>query len=207
LPTRPFQFRGLESNQHQRVQSPMSYRLDDPGISKLFDTAAPLKVRGEGFEPSSPGSKPGSLPLADPRECPVGIEPTCLVWKTSAFAARPRAQKAEREGVEPSRLSARPFSRRLPSPVGLPFRSRPPPGCLRTIPKKKAGQRGTPGLVKGSRTKARASQEQGIHRWRGRLAGATDCACPLASPGWFHCLLQRRFPRDLQAHPRRATLS
>jgi hypothetical protein len=60
--------------------------------------------------------------LADPRECPVGIEPTYLVWKTSTFAARPRAH-AEGEGVEPSRLIARLFSRQLPSPIGLPFRS------------------------------------------------------------------------------------
>ena len=60
--------------------------------------------------------------LADPRECPAGIEPTCLVWKTSTFAARPRAH-AEGEGVEPSRLIARLFSKQLPSPVGLPFRS------------------------------------------------------------------------------------
>ena len=29
--------------------------------------------------------------------------------------------KAEREGVEPSRLIARPLSKRLPSPIGLPF--------------------------------------------------------------------------------------
>jgi hypothetical protein len=40
---------------------------------------------------------------------------------------RPRnrgsSPRAEREGVEPSRLIARPFSGRLPSPVGLPFRS------------------------------------------------------------------------------------
>ena len=75
----------------------MSYPLDDPGINNLFDTVALPKVRGEGVEPSSPGSRPGSLPLADPRD------------------------KAEGEGVEPSRLIARPFSRRLPSPVGLPF--------------------------------------------------------------------------------------
>jgi hypothetical protein len=40
------QFRGLESNQHQRVQSPMSYQLDDGGISKHLDTAALPKVRG-----------------------------------------------------------------------------------------------------------------------------------------------------------------
>jgi hypothetical protein len=58
------QFRGLESNQHQRVQSPMSYRLDDPGISQLLDTATLAQVRGEGVEPSSPGSKPGSLPVS-----------------------------------------------------------------------------------------------------------------------------------------------
>ena len=30
---KPFQFRGLESNQHPRVQSPMSYQLDDPGVT------------------------------------------------------------------------------------------------------------------------------------------------------------------------------
>ena len=35
---------------------------------------------------------------------------------------RHRCMPAEREGVEPSRLVARPFSGRLPSPVGLPFR-------------------------------------------------------------------------------------
>jgi hypothetical protein len=57
-------------------------------------------VRGEGVEPSSAASKTAGLPLADPRA----------------------AQQAEGEGVEPSRLIAQPFSRRLPSPIGLPFR-------------------------------------------------------------------------------------
>ena len=93
------------------------------------------KVRGEGFEPPSPVSKAGSLPLADPRECPAGVEPACPAWKAGAFAARPRARSsskrfifrkiemaAEGEGVEPSRLIARRFSKPLPSPVGLPFR-------------------------------------------------------------------------------------
>ena len=39
-----------------------------------------LSVRGEGIEPSSPGSKPGSLPLADPQAVAAGIEPAsaCL---------------------------------------------------------------------------------------------------------------------------------
>jgi hypothetical protein len=40
-------------------------------------------------------------------------------------ADRPRAHKAEGEGVEPPRLIARPLSRRMPSPVGLTFRK----GC------------------------------------------------------------------------------
>ena len=83
------------------------------------------KVRGGGFEPPSPGSKAGSLPLADPRECPAGVGPACPAWKAGAFAARPRARcsfAAEGEGVEPSRLIARRFSKPLPSPVGLPFR-------------------------------------------------------------------------------------
>ena len=56
--------------------------------------------------------------IAGPRECPAGIEPALPVWKTGAFADRPRAQEAEGERVELSRLSARPFSGRLPSPIG-----------------------------------------------------------------------------------------
>ncbi len=55
-------------------------------------------------------------------ECPVGVEPTSPVWKTGTFAARSRAHAAEGEGVEPSRLIARLFSKQLPSPIGLPFR-------------------------------------------------------------------------------------
>jgi hypothetical protein len=64
--------RGLESNQHQRVQSPMSYRLDDPGICDGFDTAALPKVRGKRFEPSSAGSRPGSLPISRSPRVPCG---------------------------------------------------------------------------------------------------------------------------------------
>src|SRR5579859_3947102 len=83
------------------------------------------KVRGGGLEPPSPVSKAGSLPLADPRECPVGIEPTSPAWKAGAFAARPRAhdfsRRRERES-NPQGSDARPFSKRLPSPIGLPFR-------------------------------------------------------------------------------------
>jgi hypothetical protein len=123
LPTGPFQFRGLESNQHQRVQSPMSYRLDDPGISKHFDTAAPPKVRGEGFEPSSPGSRPGSLPVSRSPRVPCGSRTHLSGLEDQHLCHSAKGTKAEGEGVEPSRLIARPFSGRLPSPIGLPFRS------------------------------------------------------------------------------------
>ncbi len=72
--------------------------------------------------------EPGSLPLADPRECPAGIEPgtagrmpvVAPAWKTGASADRPRAQEAEGDhrlpaavpGVE---LPRRCGARRIPS--------------------------------------------------------------------------------------------
>src|SRR5262249_44271835 len=45
----------------------------------------------------------------------AGLEDQCL-------RRLAKGTKAEGEGVEPSRLIARPFSGRLPSPIGLPFR-------------------------------------------------------------------------------------
>jgi hypothetical protein len=56
------------------------------------DTSAIVRVRGGGLEPPPPDSKSGSLPLTDPRECPVGVEPTCPGWKPGASAARPGAR-------------------------------------------------------------------------------------------------------------------
>ena len=55
----------------------------------------------------------------------VGVEPTSPAWKAGTSAARPKAHKAEGEGVEPPRLIARPLSRRLPSPtwLDLPYQS------------------------------------------------------------------------------------
>ena len=58
------------------------------------------------------------------QECPAGVEPALPAWKAGTSAARSRARTAEGEGVEPSRLIARLFSRQLPSPIGLPFRSK-----------------------------------------------------------------------------------
>ncbi len=58
------------------------------------------------------------------RECPAGVEPASPGWKPGAFAARPRAHVASgRRGSRTLKAChARPLSRRLPSPVGLPFR-------------------------------------------------------------------------------------
>ena len=64
-------------------------------------------------------------PIVIHLKCPMGVEPISPAWRAGAFAARPRARlQAEGEGVEPSRLIARPLSRRLPSPIGLSFRLR-----------------------------------------------------------------------------------
>src|SRR5262249_24266861 len=146
---------------HFLVQSQTAWPLADSRktVASGQQLAASID-RGEGFERSSPGSKPGSLPLADPRifrSQGAGIRnqnlltpDSCLlipgksalwesnppqaVWKTAAFADRPRAPRTthhslltthhslltkQRKGREsnPQGLAARPFSRRLPSPV------------------------------------------------------------------------------------------
>lgn len=56
-------------------------------------------------------------------ECPAVAKQASPGWKPGTFAARPRTRvKAEGVRVELTRLIARPLSRRLPSPIGLPFR-------------------------------------------------------------------------------------
>ncbi len=89
-----------------------------------------FQVRGEGLEPSRTLSKSVSLPLADPRKCPAGIEPAWLGWKPRASAARPRTpcrRAAALAGLERKvqdsnllHLSVRPLSRRFSRPHGLP---------------------------------------------------------------------------------------
>ncbi len=76
-PIRLSELRGLESNQRPPDSESgvttssncpafqLDYRLRPS--SSLIARRPLLVVRGEGFEPSSPASKAGSLPLADPR--------------------------------------------------------------------------------------------------------------------------------------------
>jgi hypothetical protein len=59
------QLRGLESNQRPPGSEPgVTTSSNCPAVN---ESSSSDKVRGEGFEPSSPASKAGSLPLADPR--------------------------------------------------------------------------------------------------------------------------------------------
>ena len=61
-------FRGLESNQRTPGSGPgVTTNSNCPGSLYCRDTARRLQVRGEGVEPPSSGSRPESLPLADPR--------------------------------------------------------------------------------------------------------------------------------------------
>ena len=62
-PTNPVEFQGLESNQHQRVQGPPSYRLDDPGSDRATSSPcgfrshlAGLKDRRHHQTPNGPSS-------------------------------------------------------------------------------------------------------------------------------------------------------
>ncbi len=105
-----------------------------PGLSR---TARPVGVPGReggsrgtlregGFEPPPPDSKSGSLPVSRfPSRSGIGdSNPGRLVGSQESCHWTNPAEfpKAEGEGVEPSRLIARPSSSRVPSPIGLPFR-------------------------------------------------------------------------------------
>ena len=94
-----------------------------PRNNQLLDRAMRPKVRGKGIEPSSPGSRPGSLPVSPSPKVPCGNRTHVAGLEDQRLRHSAKGTKAEGEGVEPSRLIARPFSRRLPSPIGLPFRS------------------------------------------------------------------------------------
>ena len=62
--------RGLESNQRPPGSEPgVTTSSNYPGIRRGYRSR--VQARGEGIEPPSPGSKPGSVPLAHPRSCRV----------------------------------------------------------------------------------------------------------------------------------------
>src|SRR5262245_21918764 len=84
-----------------------------------------LPFRGEGLEPSLPGSKPGRLPLADPREYSAGVGPALgfdSPFRLLATKTRPahRGFTASRPRLPtPTRLSGfRDFSLHPPASRG-----------------------------------------------------------------------------------------
>ena len=86
-----------------------------PGSSFLRNTLKSRQARGEGFEPPLPGSKPGGLPLADPRSpgVPCGSRTRLASDQPSVGARSPEPLplgqghvEVERERVGPSRLPA-----------------------------------------------------------------------------------------------------
>ncbi len=130
-----------------RVPSPASGSPSEPGTSsgrRGIRTLTPLRATPLATGPGQPypaafrdparSGRGTRTPIVRPKaggptvgrspKCPAGVEPACPGWKPGASAARPGARPprtAEGGGVEPPRLIARPLSRRLPSPIGLPF--------------------------------------------------------------------------------------
>ena len=102
--------RELESNQRPPGSEPgvttNSNCSASIALSTTPSTCPGSQARGEGFEPGTarrvvqPASKAGGLPLADPQECPAGVEPASPGWKPGAFAARPRARCCKRKERE-----------------------------------------------------------------------------------------------------------
>jgi|HubBroStandDraft_6_1064221.scaffolds.fasta_scaffold03777_4 hypothetical protein len=74
------------------------------------DVCHASKVRGEGFEPSSPASKTGGLPLADPRPVQIALR---LVTQGMRFPRFHSSTSALRELDPPDR-----FGRPVPLPLG-----------------------------------------------------------------------------------------
>ena len=126
--------RGQESNLRPSGSEPDATTSSCyPGSGNAKDRAMlalTSQARGRGFEPLSPDSKSGSLPLADPRidfiesamresNPPIQLGRLAPLpigqWHVSL-------QRKERESNSQGSVSARPLSRRLPSPIGLPFR-------------------------------------------------------------------------------------
>ena len=113
LPTEPRsnghkrEFRGLESNQRLHVQGVASRPTATAPESKTAN------LREGGVEPPPPGSKPGGLPVSRfPNEAPR--KPVPLPIDPSS--------RGGRGGSRTLKAFAEPFSRRSPSPIGLPFR-------------------------------------------------------------------------------------
>jgi hypothetical protein len=98
--------RWQESNLRHDGSEPPARTSTGPTASVVQDTLVTKRVGEKDLNLHFLTSKPGGLPLADPRihdsrilqECPVGIEPTSPGWKPGTSAARPRAREGGKGG-------------------------------------------------------------------------------------------------------------
>jgi hypothetical protein len=86
------------------------------------DTSRRPQVRGEGLEPSRTASKAAGLPLADPRECPAGVEPAYPGWGPDAWplgqghTRRKERESNPQEACAPAAFEAVPVTSRFALP-------------------------------------------------------------------------------------------
>jgi hypothetical protein len=105
------EFRGLESNQRFLGQSQALLPLNYPGI-KILACCHP-RFGEKDSNPHGRFQRPPAYRLADPR--------ISLSAFTNPFTVSSTSRRKGRES-NPQGRKATPFSRRAPSPVGLPFR-------------------------------------------------------------------------------------
>lgn len=136
------EFRGLDSNQRPpRSGRGVTTDSNCPGVreggleppppdsesgglpvSRLSRAPRGSRTRLSSLGSPRPTARPATHHLSQ-RERDRGVEPRSPGWKPGVVPLdQSRKKQAEGEGVEPSRLIARPGSGRVPSPIGLSFR-------------------------------------------------------------------------------------
>ena len=117
------ELRGLESNQRQDVQSVSSCHWTTPQCQTDFEGSGRRnRTLISWFKARQRAVSPSPNVVAKRVSCGSRTRLASLEGWHLCRSANDTCLQAEGEGVEPSRLIAHPFSRRLPSPVGLPFR-------------------------------------------------------------------------------------
>jgi hypothetical protein len=115
----------VRASDGQRTSIPASSRHSSSSSLVTRHSSLLLAFRGEGVEPSSPGSRPGSLPLADPRESGRRGSRTLKAHRSAVFGTAAIACwlalpfVAAAAGIEPaivsltgSRLTIRPHRKK-----------------------------------------------------------------------------------------------
>ena len=120
------ELRGLESNQRPPGSEPgVATSSNHPAVLSLLVRHASRKGSGRRIRTSVAWFKGRQPTVSRSPRVPCGSRTRLSSlegWRLCRSAKGTCVVDAEGEGVEPSRLIARRFSKPLPSPVGLPFR-------------------------------------------------------------------------------------